>query len=359
MKNLPNLTDNNDNNIELEQIVSEERDAETDTARYKINTYGADFTLELLSKKIEEKEIIIPLFQRRYVWSIKKASKLIESFLLGLPVPQIFLYRENDTQNLLVVDGQQRLKTINYFFKGIYNKDIVFKLAGVRKEWEGKTYSDLSSPEKRKLNNYILRANIFEQTDPQDDSSIYEIFERLNTGGVALNQQEVRNCVIRGPINDFIKELNEYKPWRLALGKEQPDARMKDIEMIVRYLALYKHRNIYKAPMKDFISKFMEDNKNLDSQSKARFKDIFTQSIDIVTRTINKPFRLKAGINIAVFDSVMVAISELGLSIEKNFKTNYHKLLIDQKYIDNVSIHTTDPDSIKKRIELALTYFSQ
>jgi hypothetical protein len=82
--------------IDLEKIKSEEEDLEIDSAKYDINTYGADFTLELLSKKIDEKEIVVPEFQRRYVWPIKKASKLIESFLLGLPVPQIFLYRDKD-----------------------------------------------------------------------------------------------------------------------------------------------------------------------------------------------------------------------------------------------------------------------
>jgi len=109
---------NNDEDIiEFEHIDAEEQDKEQDIAKYKLNTYGADFTLEVLNNKIREKEIVIPPFQRRYVWDQKKASKLIESFLLGLPVPQIFLYREEEKQDLLVVDGQQRLKSISFFFE--------------------------------------------------------------------------------------------------------------------------------------------------------------------------------------------------------------------------------------------------
>lgn len=97
----------------IEKITSEEEDSQIETASYEIRTYGADYTLEVLSNKIDEKEIRIPSFQRRYVWKQDRASRLIESFLLGLPVPQVFLFRrEND---LLVVDGQQRLKTI--FFR--------------------------------------------------------------------------------------------------------------------------------------------------------------------------------------------------------------------------------------------------
>ena len=102
------MEENNDE-ILFEDLQSEQLYKEVETAGYKINTYGADMTLEILAKKIHEKEVSVPPFQRRYVWPIKKASRLIESFLLGLPVPQIFLFRREKTQDLLVVDGQQRL----------------------------------------------------------------------------------------------------------------------------------------------------------------------------------------------------------------------------------------------------------
>ena len=196
--------------VDIEKIKSEEDDLDSDAAGYKIKTYGADFTLELLSQKLDEKEIKIPSFQRRYVWPSKKASRLIESFLLGLPVPQVFLYREQDTQDLMVVDGQQRLRTINYFFAEKYEDGSKFKLIGVKTQWEGKTYSELSEQDRRKFKNYILRATIFEQVDPADNKSVYEIFERLNTGGMALTPQEIRNCVINGVISQFLEKLNGY-----------------------------------------------------------------------------------------------------------------------------------------------------
>ena len=107
---------NKNDQIELEDIPSEQEDLDIDNASYEIKTYGADFTLEILSKKFDSGEIVIPDFQRKFVWPPKKSSKLIESFLLQLPVPQVFLYREEENQDLLVVDGQQRLKTVNYFF---------------------------------------------------------------------------------------------------------------------------------------------------------------------------------------------------------------------------------------------------
>ncbi len=348
------------NGIDLEKIKSEEEDLEIDSAKYEINTYGADFTLELLSKKIDENEIIVPEFQRRYVWPIKKASKLIESFLLGLPVPQIFLYRDKDSQELLVVDGQQRLKTTNFFIKGIFNSTTVFKLTGVKERWEGKTYNDLELADKRKFNNYILRANIFEQTNPKDNSSIFEIFERLNTGGIALNQQEIRNCVIRGNIGEFLNELNKNDGWRnIILRKKQPDERMKDIEMIVRFWALFERIEEYRKPMKDFITSFMRDKENLEESDKEKFKKIFVNCVELIVKEIpKKPFRLKAGINIAIFDSVMVAMASVGPENIQGLNEKYDLLLKDKDYLKNVSEHTTDGELVKNRITTAIRYFS-
>ena len=104
--------------LDLEEISSEEEDLDIDNAPYEIRTLGADFSLELYSQKINSGEIRIPDFQRKYVWPIKKASKLIESFLLGLPVPQVFLFQEASKRDLLVVDGQQRLLTAHFFLLG-------------------------------------------------------------------------------------------------------------------------------------------------------------------------------------------------------------------------------------------------
>ena len=132
--------DQKNSDLELENIPSEQEDLDIDTASYSIKTYGADFTLEILSKKFDSQEIIVPDFQRRFVWPHKKSSRLIESFLLGLPVPQVFLYREEEKQDLLVVDGQQRLKTVNYFFNERFENDSEFYLRGVKSDWEGKKY---------------------------------------------------------------------------------------------------------------------------------------------------------------------------------------------------------------------------
>lgn len=347
--------DAQENGIELENIISEQEDLEIDNASYKIKTYGADFTIEILSNKFDSKEITVPDFQRRYVWPPKKASRLIESFLLGLPVPQVFLYREEENQDLLVVDGQQRLKTINYFIKEKFEDGTEFYLRGVKPIWEGKKYSTLAEPDRRKFNNYILRATIFEQTDPKDNSSIFEIFERLNTGGMPLNEQEIRKCVVRGDINKFIEELNLYPNWRKLLKKDTPDARMKDLEMILRFFALWHGWRSYKKPMKDFITDFMRIKQDISIKDQDFYSAAFKSVVDKIYKDAGiNVFRLKAGINIAIFDSIMVAMMSIGVNKIDNLKMKIEKLKSTTAYLDSVSKSTTDSDRVESRIKLAI-----
>ena len=111
-KYLPNPKDN------IEEIPSEKQDSEVSLRGYDILSYPADYTLEVLVGKWNKGEINVPPLQRRFIWSQTRASKLIESFLMGLPVPPVFFYQEKDTNKLLVVDGHQRLRSIAYFFRG-------------------------------------------------------------------------------------------------------------------------------------------------------------------------------------------------------------------------------------------------
>lgn len=348
-----------DTELIIEPNLSEEEDKYIDKAAYKINTYGVDYTLELLAKKIEQGEVKIPTFQRKYVWPEKKASKLIESFLLGLPVPQIFLFRKEISQDLLVVDGQQRLLTVKYFFEGKYDTGQTFRLRSVRQDWEGKTFDDLSESDKRKLKNNILRTTIFEQLDPQDESSVFEIFERLNTGGVALNQQEIRNCVVNGNINKWLADLNSNTQWRALLSQPTPDKRMKDVEMILRFFALYSGWGDYKKPMKDFITTFMRENKDINIFQQQQYRELFNRVISKVYEDLGeKAFKIKAGINIALFDSLCVAVANMPETSTNSLKMPYEELLNDQSYKAAISQSTTDTDNVQTRIKLAMRYFS-
>lgn len=201
--------------------------------QYSITSYGADYPVDGLVKRIESGDIFVPEFQRRYVWNIKQASRFIESLLLGLPVPGIFLAKEGDTQKLLVIDGQQRLLSLKFFYEGIFEPtNRAFKLGNVQAHLDELTYKTLRDDDRRRLDDSILHATIVRQEQPsEDNSSIYHIFERLNTGGSLLQPQEIRACIYHGPFVALLKDLNEHAPWRHVYGTVS--RRMRDQELIL------------------------------------------------------------------------------------------------------------------------------
>jgi len=334
----------------VEEIPSEEEDKETGVPIYKIVSYPADPTLELLNEKIARGEIIIPKFQRGWVWKPVQASRLIESFLLGLPVPAIFVYKE-PSQKQVVIDGQQRLRTITGFFKGKLPDGSDFYLRGVDPQWEGKYYSNLSEEERIRLRDSVLRQVIVEQLDPKDNTSIYHIFERLNTGGTGLTPQEVRNCTYHGPFNDLIVELNRDSTWRQIFGTSDADARMRDIELIVRFLALYDKIDSYAKPMKQFLNDYMAEHQMETNREPHESK--FINTIKRIHEAFGpKPFHIKRGINVAVFDSVSIAFAE-SVTTPRNIVRRFEKLLANPSYEETISSGTTDVDTVKRRVNLA------
>jgi len=350
-----------DSDIEFEPISSEDEDYESAPPDYQISTYPADFTLEVLHQKWKGGEIVIPEFQRRFVWKQVQSSKLIESFLVGLPVPPVFLYTDRKSQKFLVIDGQQRLKSIFYYFDGYFGPESldgtrkVFRLGGLSNEsiYSGKTYDDLREEDQRKLKNSVLRAFVVQQLDPADDTGMYHIFERLNTGGTLLTNQEIRNCVYHGKLISFLNEINIYPKWRRILGKDAPDSRKKDVELLIRFFAL-RDGSSYRRPMKDFLSKFMRKNRDASEEVFETSKVIFERTCNSVIASLGeKPFHVRAGLNAAVFDAVMVSFSKHLDNIPKDIKNRYDDLIKDKGFDSAIRNSTTNEETVKERFSKA------
>jgi hypothetical protein len=340
-----------DEEMIVEEIPSEQEDEETELPIYKIVSYPADPTLEVLYQKWQRNEILIESFQRGWVWKPAQASRLIDSFLLGLPVPEIFVYKEPSSQKWILIDGQQRLRTICGFFEGKLPDDSNFYLRGLSSQWEGKYYKDLNETDSIRFRDSVLRVIIVEQQDPRDDTSIYHIFERLNTGGTQLKAQEVRNCVYHGPFNDFLRELNKDSTWREIVGVEAPDTRMRDVELIVRFLALLERGDSYEKPMKQFLNKYMKRHRR-ETKTKP-YASAFLNTVNKVLKSLGpKPFHLKRGINAAVFDCVMIAFAQ-STKIPSNIKVRLRKLLANPSFEEAIRLHTTDVDKVTTRMKLA------
>lgn len=331
--------------------------------KYSITSYGADYPVDGLVKRMKKEDIHIPSFQREYVWDLKKASRFVESLLLGLPVPGIFLSKEHETNKLLVIDGQQRLRTLQYFYNGIFgDTGREFALRGVQSNFNDATYKSLSDEDRRRLDDSILHATIVKQDEPSnDDSSIYHIFERLNTGAALLTPQEIRACIYHGEFNELLMRLNKNKSWRAVYGRISP--RMRDQELILRFLALYFFSKKYTKPMKEFLNIYMGNNKHLAINSEKRITKTFLDTIEVVNKSLRKnAFRPKKALNAAVYDSVMVGIakrlSKGDIKHIQGVRRQYRALLKNDIFIDATETATTDDKNVKRRLKLATDAFA-
>ena len=263
---------------------------------YQITTSPNDFNTKTLVDQIKNGHILIPNFQRNYVWSMKKASGLIESIIIGLPIPQVFIFektQKNGEDQYLVIDGQQRLLSIFYFVRGRFPRknqrrnsgmnsseamsmkgrnfddedqyrNFNLKLPpvtpGATSKYDGKKYTDIQ----HKFDMQTVRSIIVRQTHPEGDEAMYEIFRRLNTGGENLRPQEIRKCIYDSKFYHMLDDVNREEKWRTFIGKDIPDHRMKDIETLLRGFAMLVKGDRYKSSLTRFLNKFSDDARSFD-----------------------------------------------------------------------------------------------
>lgn len=336
-----------------DNAASEDEAAPTEI-RYQISSYGADYPVDGLVQRLRRGDIAVPRFQREFVWPHPQASRFIESLLLGLPVPAIFLSRESDTQRLMVIDGQQRLKSLLFFYDGVlHGKE--FKLTGVTKEFEGLTYRTLEDEDRRRLDDSILHAIIIKQEDPgNDDSSVYMVFERLNTTSIALSPQEIRACVYHGSFNDYLAKANRNPDWREIFGKRS--ARQKDCELLLRFFALFYKLDSYKRPMKLFLNEFMAKNRQLDRYGETTLNGVLEPTMALVNQTVGREaFRPQHALNASVTDAILVGVARRlqhgPVTTPDGLKVALDPVLRDERFADLYTVGTTDPDKVRARIE--------
>ncbi len=365
--------------LDIDDVVDKSIEEDEDIVlpeEYLINSFGADYTVDSLVNRLQRGDIYIPSFQRDYVWSQKEASRFIESLLLGLPVPGIFLARESLTNKLIVIDGQQRLKTLQFYYTGEFKPDSSlthsrkFQLQRVQKKFEGLTYSELDEKYRIRLDDSIIHATIVQQEFPREStldyskhysSSIYHIFERLNNGGLKLTPQEIRSAIFYGEFISMIEELNDYPAWRSIYGAY--NGRMKDAELIIRFLALLNNLENYRRPMVEFLNEFAEKYRNADSEQLYHFRQQFTLTIDAASKALGyQIFRLNKSINAALFDSAMIGIHSAVTSPHYNsdtLKIQYAALLENTEYKNLIAQSTSDDNNVRKRIEIANSILSK
>jgi hypothetical protein len=356
-----------DNELEVEESKiyegdDDSLDQDTSFTEYDISASPNDFNIRTLFDFIDSGIVKIPGFQRNYVWDIKRASKLIESLLIGIPVPQIFLYQE-EKNSFLVIDGQQRYFTI-YFFKkkrfprkekrfelrkifeeskGIpdnilsdndyfvdFNMQLSEQLPDKKNKFNKLNYSTLSEDDRTALDLRTIRNIIIKQNSPDDgDSVMFEIFNRLNSGGVNLKPQEIRTSLYHSDFYEMLYRINLNKYWRSLTPKNVPDLNMKDVEILLRGFAMLIFKDTYKPSLTKFLNTFSAKAKKFTIEEIAILEKIFLEFAKYISEIDNRAFFSKGGrFNISVYEAI------------------FYALCCDAYKANNSSIKTTTADKI-------------
>lgn len=257
-------------------LVDEDEDEQTFMQR-RIFTDKSDPPVEALYNRWKDGDLILdPIFQRRKVWDDTRSSKLIESAILEIPLPVFYLAESRDGTNE-VIDGQQRLNAFFNFLDGKYALRNLKAFPEVNRN----KFIDLGRPIQRHIRNYPLRTVTFKKES--DENLRFEIFERLNTGAVPLNQQELRNCIYRGPYNQLLIELSEDPDFMFLLGLKTPEKRMKDVEYALRFSAFYHATYLkYRPSMARFLNEDMKEYQKISNVKALELRKAFKKSITLI-----------------------------------------------------------------------------
>lgn len=359
----------------VDSVLAEEDDNYSNDNLFNITSWGADISLRELITSYVDGDIIKPELQRKYVWDKSEASRFIESILLGLPVPSIFLATTHDNRRL-VVDGYQRLNTVCDFYSGVWTKDgSSFRLTNNDKiniRWRNKLYSELSPEDQRRFRQYTIHAIIFEQKYPRNDDGLYQIFERINTSGKTLNPQEIRNCVYQGKLNSLLFELNQYPKWRELFGESNENSRMLDLEFILRFFALSQDSILQASTgtisLKRVLNEYMGSNRDAVDDVIESLKHDFIQCVDFIYDScgIDAFYNLKGDLSSlrkkfypTVYDSIIIATSialKRGYQCSESLQEKRLNLLRDSSYRESITQGTMRLEAIHNRINKALIY---
>lgn len=408
-------------NLFLEETTDEEENSYS-LSNFNLVTTPNDFNAATIVAFMEKGVFKIPSFQRNFVWDIQKASKLIESLIIGLPIPQIFLY-EKSRNNFEVIDGQQRLLSLYFFFKGRFPKnDTKYQLRNpescdenslFREEFlnddefftkfnlklktkatpdslvsplDGKNYQTLEAHNRVSLDLSTIRNMVIKSAESSDEEHLarYEIFNRLNSGGVNLNGQEIRMSLYSSKFLNLLVDLNKNRIWRKFFGKVNPDNRLKDIELILRFFAMliggakethHKYPNtsqiLYQNSVLSFLNNFANFSKQFDDAQLENFALIWKvfmeaiENIDISTfsNTLEDNPKIKK-ISIPVFESIFYGLfrNKIGEERLEHFQISEEiiKELKDETgFLEACNDKTTAKTNVNNRLDISYQFFTR
>ncbi len=363
-------------NEQLEELIEDETTLQEDSVeipedheleRRKIFTDKSDPPITALHMRYKAGDLVRdPIFQRRKVWDDSRSSRLIESLILEVPLP-IFYLAEGADGKEEVIDGQQRLSA---FFRYLDND---YSLKGLKAlpNLNGKRFQELDKPTQKLARDSSIRTIIFKKES--DNNLRFEIFERLNTGAVPLNRQELRNCVYRGPYNKLLISLSSDSDYMFLMGLKGPEMRMRDVEYVLRFAAFYHSTYLkYKPPIARFLDDDMLKFQNMSTAEQDELRHAFKNAVSLVRSLLgpNAFRRFYRGtetkvdghwepkkFNASLYDILMLSLAEKDKNqVMANLDAIREALIVlmteDQSFIDAIELSTSSTRMVKTRFEV-------
>lgn len=288
------------------------------------------------------------------MWKRTQASRLIESFLLDIPLPVVYLAKDT-SGNYEVIDGLQRLTSVFQFFNG----DFRLTKLQILEDLNGKSFPELSREFQQKLEDSLLRSFELDPRTPKD--LMFIIFERLNTGGTKLNEMEIRNCLYRGRLNELVKELAEDDDFRAVVGVSTLGDRMSDRGYVLRFLAFYERTfERCRSGLKSFLNEFMDTYRNPSTEKLEEYRRVFKRTM-AACRTIFgahgfRKLDVRGGWasrpSVAIFQAITVPMArhydrmQLTAAADSIMEEYIDLISTDDKWLDSVSTSTGEYNNL-------------
>ena len=376
--------DNKNEFDDSEEIVNNE------LLGYDIAVFYNTYNLSVLLKWIEEKKLIVPKFQRSYTWDRKQASAFIDSLLRGLPIPSFFIYDDRENNKYLIIDGQQRLISLYKYIieKKFKDGEKEFRLVGesIHNNWKELTFEELEDY-KDKLEDTLLNVTTIRSIgNEKDQTPLYIIFQRLNTGGTPLRAQEIRMAINYGELAKYIDDIasdSALKKWEFLRTSEEKnnDNTTRIQEFLLKIFAYYFEYNENKlsgSSMRSFLDNFFHNQKDFDSgngigvkkYSKTQFETVFFMIKDIANNLDEKyfiPFGNKPIGSFAI--AILIGIIDYYIKSQLGGKIDYNKIkdsiskwkscTLKEEFEEIFQPRRTSLESVRKQIEKSVQYFAE
>ena len=330
--------------------------------------YSVEFLVDLMSGALPKIVLEVP-FQRNFIWKVDRASQLIESVIMNVPIPPLY-FAEEETGRWLVIDGLQRLNVIKRFFQNEFG----LKGLEIIKELETLKYKDLPPKARDLLKDGLMRINVIKK-DSHDDIK-YDIFMRLNKGSVTLNYQELRNCLYRGNLNEVVKIfVSDNKDFQKILKLKKAHERYLDVEFVMRVFALQEKLEInkdgdyfikdYNGRMVNFINEYMKKTSKFTEAEAQAIVDEYSETISKVVAVfgIENAFKdLTAKtlrFNKSIGEFISISFKDYDIEVLKSKKKEIIALLKkllkeNEEFKTSISQKTSDTEIVNFRLNLWL-----